>query len=311
MSVIISVAFAPDSKQVAAVSTTGDLLMWNLEHSRSVTREPVVFKLDNNDKELMKQAYHVSFGTNDLLLVGRGTTLYYIDAVIFQRTSIQNLGCDPEFLIRRISVPSALTSLAAFGDLALIGGADKSLCRIHNDGRMVRKTTLESPVTCMRLADVRTVVVGTQAGELLLVDIETFSVKSKTSGQPCPVENISVDPHGNWFAALVGSTVISGSTKSLVSVFETKITGSALCIDFVKVASSGLSLVLGSPVPTLRLLPLDLSSEPTTRLQFDTVNDLCGVTCMASSGGLLAVAGVGSHVLVLSNFSVVFRLRVA
>lgn len=311
MSVISSVAFSPDSRQVAAVSTSGDFLMWNLDRYGRVSREPVLYKLDNNDKELMKQAYHVSFGTNDLLLVGRETTLYFIDSAKFYQTSLQSLVRDPDFLLRRASVPSAMTGLAAFGDLALIGAADRSLCLIDKDGRMVRKTSLESPVTCMRLVDVRTAVVGTQAGELLLVDIETFSVKSRTSAQPSPVENISVDPHGNWFAALAGSTVISGSTKSLVSVFGTKITGSALCIDFVKQASSGLSLVLGSPVPTLRLLPLDLSAEPSTRLQFDTVNDLCAVTCMASSGGLLAVAGVGSHVLVLSNFSVVFRLPVA
>jgi WD40 repeat protein len=302
MTVILDCAFSQDGKYLAAVSSK-ELFLFSIETQRVSGRDAhsrYEFSNDSNRLDILPKV--IFMASNEIAIYKEGIILL-LNPEALRRSQLVPTSLDPDFIIRRIATPTEVDCLAAYGSYFLLGGTDGHVIRIDFDGRICSRFEHRVGVTALKVVRGERMILGTAKGELLLASVssgETISAFTSTSG--APISSISIDPQGNWFSATSDEYLISGSTNSLAVAFETNVPMPLKLSEFVNLSSSGLSLIAAGLVPHLRLLPLDLSSQGTVRMQFDTSTDLCAVTCSSRSnkGDLIAFAGVGDSILLFS-----------
>ena len=311
MSIIVSASFSPDSSKLAAVSTSHELIVWSIDRSSVSTSSPTRFRFSKESALVMKDTVLVSFFDSKNIGIGCGSTLLVVDAdaLVLGASVPSDCGSDPAWLLRRIAVPSSISCMTSADSQLLLGCSAGMLYTVGVDGRILRRICIgkSATVTAVQSVSDTALLIGTSQGDLLLVDSVSGSVNSSWKSPSAePIRSLTVDSHRNWFCAVLPDTIVSGSTRSLVSVFVSPSTTTPVSkCEFAQLSSNGLSIVSAGPVTYLSVYPLDLSTGGNIRTQFDPTAELCAVADMVKSnrGDLIAVTGVGQAVLVISAYS--------
>jgi hypothetical protein len=195
----------------------------------------------------------------------------------------------------------------------MVGTESGKVLVVNASGRITRviQTGVSDRLNALVHVNAFSIVVGTDKGCIFLLDPSSGSIKStwKASNPPkSSVSCISVDARRNWFAALIVSggkvSLVSGSTRSLVRVFESRQLPSEVnrC-EFFNLASSGLSILVGGRSVPLTVVPLDLSTLGTRRRsEADSAAGLERL-CKSRGGELLSVTFPSGQVEILAGSS--------
>ena len=301
MPIILSGTFSKDGSLLAAVNSTGMVLVWRTD----TWAGPLFFSLFDqpNSISLAKDKVVLRFLNESTIAVLASGVIHVLQV---SRPGVSGLF---ELVhVGVISPPSGITYVDSIGSSNLVVGTGAGkLCTVNSQGHVCATMCVGDAISCTVAVGLERVLVATKGGNLHLVNLSeqrvVSSLKTKLGGS---VTHIAVDPHLNWFCGVVqkggSSSLVSGSTKSLLTVFESKPTAVPITrVAFAQVASNGLSIIAAGPTPQLLLFSLDLSSAQ-SRVQFDP-EQICAVTDLTSKGDWLACLGVGACIQVLSGFS--------
>ena len=279
---ILTTAISDDCSKVCALDNRGFLWTWDIRGAASDSRIPSFRLQVANQVAKMKEDAKILFTSARTLAVSVGNILLFIDCdhmlqsdVVFSDFS----NPDPDYLISRTGLPYRIACMtSSSNEEVLVGTESGVVVAIGSTGRILRilPTGFTERITALAFVSPFSLIVGTERGRILLLNYDSGSVKStwKSSQAQSSISSLALDPRGNWFAALVSTcgkiNLVSGSTRSLVRVFESKGLPSGVnrC-EFARLSSSGLSIIVGGVSTPLTVFPLDLSNLGTTRNQLN------------------------------------------
>lgn len=312
---LLATAISEDSTKLAAIDGYRNLLLWDIRKPNSA---PVKFQIAV-EGALMKDEPRLLFLSSRILSIALGNLVIVIDSdhMLASGTSISGIFSDPPYLISRTGLPCRASCMTSSdSDEILVGTDSGKILGISFAGRIVRalQTACEDRLTSLMHVNSLCLIAGTQKGQIILLDPSTGSVKSSWwSPQPsASVNYLAVDAKGNWFSALISSggkvNLVSGSTRSLVRVFESRqLPNDVNRCEFSYLTSSGLSILIGGKNTPLTVLPLDLSCLGTPRrshLEESTVG--FDNLCKSRGGDLLSVTCNGAVIKLLAGTTLSF-----
>jgi hypothetical protein len=305
---LLGVALSKDGQIVISINEDLSLCAWSLRHGK--VAEPSRYLIRFPTKHIKQSRIFLEFLNSNICGVIVGSQLLIIDATQLASFpgNVFDPESDPSFLLHRVGLPCIATCVSRVEGDFLIGSESGVLYRINDNGRLVYTYSVasESLTACRSVRDTH-LIVGTDKGNIMFFNLSANQVKASwRSSQPAPITYLSIDAKSNWFCAISKSRLISGSTKTLVQVFESPVFSTDLkrC-EFVQLASKGLCIATLSSSPRISVLPLDLSSEGRTYQESDS-----GYSSMATSTDLVALAGSSVQILSSSSLSLIRQLVV-
>jgi WD40 repeat protein len=292
--IITSLATSTDDRYAAAITVDGSLEVWELANEQQ-----------RHTLNLKEEFLNTVWGpktVKHVLFLADTPYLCVIDGTVILLLSVDsNLHpAAPLSVVRCMSTRCVSICVASLAGTILVGSTGGLVVRMDLDGRILTKWRLPDVGDITQLSPLRsTVLVGTSTGRVFLCDMTTGQIKSKFEHRTrVRVSRIVVDRALNWFAAIIGSNVFVGSTRSLASVFVSPDFELVTHVSFLTVPNAGLSIVVGGARSSLRVFPLDFS-ECTKQISIDELKSVFAMTPSGHSG--LAIAGDGGVALFSSG----------
>lgn len=314
MSRIVANSLSTDGSKLVAVDATGNVHAWILSHSQIVVHKVASLFISNPSDSLKGARVMLQFldARTVVVLSGSLAVIIDVDHLAIHDCSSDSCDRDPPYMTHRVGLPCVGSCISNAEGSAIIGCDQGLLYVLGKDGRIndTYRIELNESITAVRACGPFSIMVGTNRGTVLIFDTIQRRVKSswRPSGTVASVSWISVDPRGNWFCAALNTSLgqkswlVSGSTRTLVKVFESAVCdGDLKRCEFVDLLSKGLSILSTSgSSSSVSVRSLDLSSEP--RNLHEGVGGVVDVTRTAS-GDMIAICGPNRPIQILSGAS--------
>ena len=307
----VSNSLSTDGSKLVAIDPTGRVLAWGLSRNVDSSSKSCIYSFPNPSSVLKGAKSFVEFLDDRFAVAVGGCIALILDVhcMLTRSETADSQYGDPAYLVQRVGLPCIAACVCASQGALLIGTSQGLIHRLGRDGRIMNsfRTSLSDTITAIRGVGENIILVGTDKGQILIFNHTTGAIISswRSEGQPWSVSCISIDTRQNWFCAALNSgsksRLISGSTRTLVEIFESQIReGEIQRCEFVQLASKGLCIVSTGPKCNITVDSLDLSSEP--RTMHDGQGKVFDVS-RSAQGDRLSICGAGRPVQILSGSS--------